>query len=259
MITSKDNAKVQLARQLGRSKKCRYDNQLFILENKHIINEWLVQFPHLLRIILYTGRQNKPLTSESSVEFAEVDEAVFKTIPTVKTSSGCLAIVAMNVAVPTFNSQFKSIVLLDSINKPNNLGAIIRNAVAFDCDAIVLSKDCADVYHPETIRASAGSIHHLPIYRLGETIQLKDLESYTKFYLDPKAKSQLIEKTVSIKEVYIFGSEMGFNASLESFLVDAMPLSVEQDHRLDSLNVAVCSGIVLHHQFVLKHKSKKNV
>ena len=52
---SKDNPKVKLARHLGRYKKTRYEEQLFILENKHFIKEWIQKKPSDISYILYSG------------------------------------------------------------------------------------------------------------------------------------------------------------------------------------------------------------
>ena len=52
---------------------------------------------------------------------------------------------------------------MDGINDPGNVGTIIRNADWFGVKEILLSENCADIYNPKTIRASAGSIFHLNI------------------------------------------------------------------------------------------------
>ncbi|MBQ9759884.1 MAG: RNA methyltransferase [Clostridia bacterium] len=50
------------------------------------------------------------------------------------------------------------VVLLEAIRDPSNLGAVIRSAAAMGIDRIILSADCADVYHPKTLRASMGAV-----------------------------------------------------------------------------------------------------
>ena len=49
-------------------------------------------------------------------------------------------------------------IALCSVRDPGNLGAVIRGAVAFGIDHLVLSADCADVYNPKTIRSAMGSL-----------------------------------------------------------------------------------------------------
>lgn len=61
-----------------------------------------------------------------------------------------------------FNTD-ERIMVLASVRDPSNIGAVIRSAVAFGVDRIVMSSDCADVYNPKVIRAAMGSIFKVKI------------------------------------------------------------------------------------------------
>ena len=50
------------------------------------------------------------------------------------------------------------IVLLESVRDPSNVGAIVRSAAALGVDRLIVSADCADVYHPRAVRASMGAL-----------------------------------------------------------------------------------------------------
>ena len=67
-------------------------------------------------------------------------------------------------------SQFENekIVLLESVRDPSNIGAIIRSAAALGIDRLILSADCADVYHPRAVRASMGTLFNQPITRVDD-------------------------------------------------------------------------------------------
>lgn len=59
----------------------------------------------------------------------------------------------------TFSMQaLGKTLFLESIRDPGNLGTVIRSARAFGIDALVLSADCADIYHPRTLRAAMGTL-----------------------------------------------------------------------------------------------------
>ena len=58
------------------------------------------------------------------------------------------------------------ILLLESVRDPLNVGAIIRSAAALGVGRIVMSADCADLYHPRTLRAAMGPLFSMPITRV---------------------------------------------------------------------------------------------
>ncbi len=58
------------------------------------------------------------------------------------------------------------VLLLESVRDPLNVGAIIRSAAALGIRHLVLSEDCADLYHPKTLRAAMGPLFSMPITRV---------------------------------------------------------------------------------------------
>lgn len=60
------------------------------------------------------------------------------------------------------------LLLLESVRDPVNVGAIIRSAAALGVGALILSADCADIYHPRTVRAAMGTLFALPIIRVDD-------------------------------------------------------------------------------------------
>ena len=58
------------------------------------------------------------------------------------------------------------VLLLESVRDPLNVGAIIRSAAALGVGHIIMSADCADLYHPRTLRAAMGPLFSMPITRV---------------------------------------------------------------------------------------------
>ena len=58
------------------------------------------------------------------------------------------------------------VILLESVRDPLNVGAIIRSAAALGVGHLILSADCADIYHPRTVRAAMGPLFSMPITRV---------------------------------------------------------------------------------------------
>ena len=62
----------------------------------------------------------------------------------------------------------EKIVLLESVRDPSNIGAVIRSAAALGVDRLIVSTDCADIYHPRAVRASMGTLFSQPIDRVND-------------------------------------------------------------------------------------------
>lgn len=59
-------------------------------------------------------------------------------------------------------------ILLESVRDPVNVGAIIRTAAALGMGCVILSRDCADIYHPRTLRAAMGTLFSMPLLRVDD-------------------------------------------------------------------------------------------
>ncbi|MBQ8310484.1 MAG: RNA methyltransferase [Clostridia bacterium] len=65
-----------------------------------------------------------------------------------------------------FDMKNDRIVLLESVRDPSNIGAVIRSAAALGIDRLIISRDCADIYHPRAVRASMGTLFDQQIDRV---------------------------------------------------------------------------------------------
>ncbi len=62
------------------------------------------------------------------------------------------------------------VLMLESVRDPLNVGAIIRSAAALGVEHLVLSQDCADLYHPKTLRATMGTLFTMPVTRVDDLV-----------------------------------------------------------------------------------------
>ena len=53
--------------------------------------------------------------------------------------------------------------MLSSLQDPGNIGAVLRSALAFGCDGLILSDDCPDLYSPKVLRAAMGGVFRQPV------------------------------------------------------------------------------------------------
>ena len=122
------------------------------------------------------ARLGKEFSALSGDKIVCVSDQVFEKISEERSPEGIITVAKQidkfrkivkieNTDIPT---KDKSILLLEAIRDPGNLGTIFRSAAALGIDRIVMSSDCADVYKPKTIRAAMGALFRIELCRLGD-------------------------------------------------------------------------------------------
>jgi len=140
------------------------------------------------------------------------------------------------------------VVVLFGIANHDNMGGIFRNVAAFGADAVVLDSDCCDPLYRKAIRVSVGGALRVPFARLprGEDgLALLTRHGFDTLALSPAGATGLADVTRGERMAVLFGSEgPGLPAEV---LARARTVRIAMAGKLDSLNVATASGIVLHH------------
>lgn len=161
-ITSLKNPKVMMWRAL-KERKGRQETGLFLVEGRKLVGEALgSDFPvaQLLVAEGYHGEFDLP----ENVPVTALPEHVLAAVCDTKTPQGIAAVVGMRDAPMTG----KRLVALDGVQDPGNVGTIIRTADAAGFDGVLLSGQCADVYSPKVLRATMGSLFHVPVRVTGD-------------------------------------------------------------------------------------------
>ena len=142
----------------------------------------------------------------------------------------------------------ESIVLLESVRDPSNVGAIIRSAAAIGIDRLILSADCADIYHPRAVRGSMGTVFNQPIDRVSDLAEtIKELrESGRRVFaaaLDERALS-LGEFEIRAGDAVVIGNE-GHGLSGEVIAACSGSVIIPMSERAESFNAAVAASILM--------------
>lgn len=136
----------------------------------------------------------------------------------------------------------EKLIYLDGVQDPGNVGTIIRTALAFKYDGVILSDSCASIYSNKVLSASKGAIFSLPVY---ESITLDFLKEKNYEIIVTALKDSMDFKSAKVNKpfVVVFGSE-GQGVSKKSIDLADKIVKIEIDS-IDSLNVAVAAGIIL--------------
>ena len=141
-----------------------------------------------------------------------------------------------------------SVVLLESVRDPSNIGAVIRSAAAMGIDRLIISSDCADIYHPRAVRASMGTLFNQPIDRaenLCEVIAGLRQSGRRVFAaaLDENAV-RLGGFPIEKGDCVVIGNE-GHGLSPETIAACNRSVLIPMSGRAESLNAAVAASVLM--------------
>ena len=157
------------ARRLLRHKE-RQSVRRFLAEGRQAISEALRRPGTVLELIVAdesVRRHHDLLTTASStgVRMSAAPARAMTELAGTATPQGVVAVCQM-VDVPADEALAgnpRLVVLCDQVRDPGNLGTVIRCADVFGADAVLISRDSVDVYNAKTVRATTGSLFHLPL------------------------------------------------------------------------------------------------
>jgi len=139
------------------------------------------------------------------------------------------------------------LIVLDGVEDPHNLGAIIRTAQAAGAAAVIVPDRRAAGLTETVAKASAGAIEHLPIVRVGNVSQtLEDLKKrgYWIYGLDERGTELYSETEYTQPTVFVLGGEGRGLHELVKKHCDVL-VRIPMAGAIASLNVSVAAGVVL--------------
>jgi 23S rRNA (guanosine2251-2'-O)-methyltransferase len=140
------------------------------------------------------------------------------------------------------------ILILDGIEDPHNLGAIIRSAECFGVDGIVIPKNNACPLNVTVMKTSSGAATYVPVARvtnIAESLEKLKNAGYWVYGTDAKAKQSLAKTNFDKKTAIVIGSEGKGMRQLVTKRCDVL-ISIPMFGRINSLNASVSTGIVLY-------------
>jgi TrmH family RNA methyltransferase len=160
-IESKKNPRVKEWKKLH-TKKGRDKSGCFFIEGYHLIGEALKSDVEIIDLVIEEGTEIPAQWHDDRISFCEVTGGVMKDISDTETPQGVIAVCRKpKVSLPkNLRGQF---LLIDGVQDPGNIGTMIRTADAAGLTAVILGKGCADPYNGKVLRATQGSLFHLPV------------------------------------------------------------------------------------------------
>jgi len=221
-----------------RKKKYRIATNLFIVEGIKVVNEFLNSTFELEQLFCIDASEYKDYE-----KCTIISEADLKKISNLTTPNNVVAI----FKIPTTNFIEKEglVLVLDEINDPGNLGAIIRLCDWFGIDQLICSKDTVDSYNAKVVQASMGSLTRVSIFYM-------DLEAYLKSTKKPTYATlmdgeNVYKTTLPNNAILVMGNEAnGISKAVLELLENTISIPRFGNlQQTESLNVATATAILL--------------
>lgn len=229
-ITSLQNDKVKYWVNL-KNKKFRDNEKKFLIEGDHLINE---------------ASKYNLIEYKISVVDKNADYFVTKEIMAKISDQKSISLNAAVVKYINEDSINGNILILDNLQDPGNLGTIIRSAVAFNIDTIILSDDSVDLYNPKVIRSTEGMIFNINVLRRN----LKEFIPIIK-NLGYKIVGTDVKGGVDIKEIrkeniaIVIGNEGNGISKEVRDMCDEFTY-IKMNSNCESLNASVAASIIMY-------------
>lgn len=253
-IISSQNPLIKEIKGLNR-KKNRWKNRLFIIEGIKIIEEAIINEIRIKNILFSDGF----LESEEGNIFYErvknwdnvnkISESLFKSISDTENPQGIMAICEFNIRSLLDIDYLKnpSILFLDAVQDPGNMGTIIRTADAFKIDGIILGEGCVDPYNLKVVRSTMGSIFRVPLYISSDSI--KTIVELKNKGFDILATSldgrPIFDSDFNGKFIYVIGNEAN---GVDPRILDMADrcIKIPMPGNAESLNAGVAASIIMY-------------
>lgn len=246
IITSSQNNRIKELAKLNLP-KYRRDLGLFMVENLAIIRDALASgfdFEALFITEDFYAKNKESIefikNHSQSKELYLINEKLNQSYSELSTPSGITAIYQMRGR----ELSDDSVVYLDGVSDPGNLGTIMRSALAFGLENLVLSKECADIYNAKTIAAAKDAIFKLKIIEDREGAWLKEC-SLPILATSSHEGALLGEFKLMSKFCLVLGSE-SHGVSKEIMERADQKIKIAISNKIESLNVATAAAILFY-------------
>lgn len=258
-IESKESKKLKDLNKL-KLKKYRERQSEFMVENWKIIQDAAsdgIIFKELFVTKSFLEKNNLAIEkffNENNIEnLFVIADKLGDNVSSLKTPQGVWAVYKMPEKEIDFD---QSSVYLNNINDPGNLGTILRSALAFGLENIILDEECVDVYNPKVIQAAKDAIFKLNIVFDKNKEAINALKQKNiKIYATDVTRGTALKDTFKSSEnvCIILGNE---SHGVKNDLLEMADnlINIKTTSKIESLNVAISGSIIFYEFFNTKTK-----
>ncbi len=251
LITSLQNPAIKNIVKLSKSKE-RREQQLFIIEGARELSlalhgDYQTQSVYVCREIFEKSKYPDVLDSLSETTIFDISPQVFEKIAYRENSDGIVALAKpkSHTLKDLKLSENPFIIVLETVEKPGNLGAILRTADAAAVDAVIVCDPQTDLYNPNVVRSSVGTIFTMQTAICTSTDAIEWLvdKNITTFAAELNAAEFYQNIDFTQPSAIVMGSEA--EGLTEVWLNNTKKrIKIPMRGKIDSLNVSVSTAVL---------------
>lgn len=251
-VTSAQNPKIKQLLALGEKSSLRRESGLFVLEGlRELIHALEAGFE--VDTVFYCPEiigDGLPDANPSlrDARWVEVSRSIYEKIAYRGSTEGIIAEVkARNLTLRDLQTGDNPlIVVLESVEKPGNLGAVLRSADAAAADAVLICDPRTDIFNPNLIRASLGAVFTVPVVACESAEAIKWLKSKGIQILTAQLQDSEWYYDTDMRKgtAIVIGTEATGLTGIWRQSADAH-IKIPMLGRLDSLNASVSAAVLL--------------
>jgi RNA methyltransferase, TrmH family len=247
VLTSTKNPKVAAAARL-KKRSFREDEARFLVEGAQAVSEALEEAGRLE--VLFVTDELAPVVAtarQAGVDVFIVTEDVMAKLTSTVTPQGLVGVAPFLDVDLDALPEDGCLPILHEVRDPGNAGTVLRSADAAGAGGVVFSSTSVDVYNPKTVRASAGSLFHLPVVRGVETqaaIEQLRGRGYRILAMAADGVDDLYRVDLSGPVAFVFGNEAR-GLPPETLASADRVVHVPIAGKAESLNLAAAASICL--------------
>lgn len=238
------------------------EHGLFVAEGRLVVERLIASGRHRIESVLVTPPALAALASSlerlpASTPVFVVTAAVMAQVAGFTLHRGCVAL-GIRGARPGWDDALagapQTVVVLEGVTNPDNVGGVFRTGQALGADAVLLSDDCSDPFYRKAIRTSMGAVFDVPFGFYRDIARLADAlrsAGYMIAALTPAAGAVAIADAARLamdadKVALLIGTE---GHGLTALATQAAELQIRIPMRpgVDSLNLTVATAVALSH------------
>lgn len=247
-IRSRDNARVKRWAKLAADARFRRAEGRVLIEGPHVVSEALrARLEPLALIVSETGVAHAEIRSlVAGRQPVVLGDRVFAAVVDAESPPG----IAAEIAIPQAPADAgKTVVFLEGIQDPSNVGAIVRSAAAFGAGEVILDRACADPWSPKALRAGMGGHFRLALRQVSDLAESLEAFGGTTVCTVAAGGADLKDLQSEGRRLgWIFGAE-GRGVSQAVARRSAMKVTIPMAPWTESLNVAAAAAICLYQTF----------